>query len=310
LEVATKASDHFEKIQALIQKANEVIVDKESAMTLCLTALLAQGHLLIEDSPGMGKTSLLKTLAKLLGFQTQRIQFTNDLLPADIIGTHIFNKNSQNFEFHPGPIFANFVIADEINRASPKTQSACLQAMEEYRINSDRTTFDLPKPFFLVATQNPEDNVGTFPLPDSQLDRFLMKIELGLPSREAEKSILLGRDRNKWIETLEPMLSGDELVRAFNDVENIHVSDVALQFLQDILEKSRQLSTGVSPRGGRDFLNAARAYAFLAGRAFVLPEDFQDIGIAVMAHRISGVEGRQGPKDELAREILFSVPVP
>lgn len=307
--VKTEAS-HLPKLKSLLETANQVIVDKPEVIKLCMTAILAQGHILIEDQPGMGKTSLLKTIAKLLGLKTQRVQFTNDLLPADIIGTHIFNKSSQAFEFHEGPIFSNIVIADEINRASPKTQSACLQAMEEYRINSDRSTFELPRPFFLVATQNPQDNVGTFPLPDSQLDRFLIKIELGLPSREAEKEILLGQDRNQWIETLKPALTIPELETCFHDASKIQVSEVAVQFLQDIIEKSRNLSTGISPRAGRDFLKAAKAYAYLCERPFVIPEDFQAVGVAVMSHRLSNSELQPGDRQELAREILFSVPVP
>lgn len=299
------------KIEQLLSKINEVIVDKEEVVKLCMTCLFAGGHFLLEDRPGMGKTSLVKTISKLLGLDNQRIQFTNDLLPADILGTPIFNKDTQSFEFHKGPLFSNFVLADELNRATPKTQSACLQAMEEYRVAMDGTTYDLPKPFFLIATQNPSENIGTFPLPESQLDRFLMKLHLGFPSREAEKNILKGRDRNDWIRDLEPVMTPQEVLEIIDSVDSITVADTALDYLQDIVEKSRTLSWGLSPRGARDFNKAAKAYAFMEGRSFVIPEDYQAVGVAVMNHRLRSHDdyGQKSPV-ELAQEIIHSVPIP
>lgn len=300
-----------EKVQNLLRGIGEVIVDKEKTVKLCVTCLFAGGHFLLEDRPGMGKTSLVKTISRLLGLKEQRIQFTNDLLPADILGTSIFDKNSGHFEFHKGPLFSNFVLADELNRATPKTQSACLQAMEENRVNMDGKTYELPKPFFLIATQNPQENVGTFPLPESQLDRFLMKLQLGFPSREAEAGILRGRDRNLWIQELKPVMTPEEVIQIISAVQEVTVSDSALNYLQDIVEKSRTLSWGLSPRGARDFNKAAKAYAFIEGRSFVIPEDYQAVGVAIMNHRLRSHEdyGDKSP-EQLAQEIIHSVPIP
>ena len=299
------------KIQELLKSINEVIVDKEQTVKLCITCLFAGGHFLLEDRPGMGKTSLVKTISKLLGLHEQRIQFTNDLLPADILGTSIFNKDAQAFQFHKGPLFSNFILADELNRATPKTQSACLQAMEEGRIAMDGQMYDLPQPFFLIATQNPQENVGTFPLPESQLDRFLMKLHLGFPSREAEKGILSGRDRNEWIEELQPVMTPSEVIEIIKSIADVTVSDTALNYLQDIVEKSRTLSWGLSPRGARDFNKAAKAHAFIEGRSFVIPEDYQAVGIAVMNHRLRSHEDYSDKSaDQLAQEIIHSVPIP
>lgn len=300
-----------EKIKNLLEQINQVIVDKQQTVKLCVTGLLAGGHFLLEDRPGMGKTSLVKTISKLLGLEEQRIQFTNDLLPADILGTSIFNRDSQSFEFIKGPLFSNFVLADELNRATPKTQSACLQAMEERRVTMDGVLYELPDPFFLIATQNPQENVGTFPLPESQLDRFLMKLRLGFPSREAEKNILKGRDRNLWIEELKPLFNGEELKKIMEMVSQITVSDSALNYLQDIIEKSRTLSWGLSPRAARDFNQAAKAHALIDARPFVIPEDYQAVGVAVMNHRLKSHE-EFGQKDpiQLSQEILASVPIP
>ncbi len=301
-----------EKIDKLLKQIGEVIVDKDETVKLCVTCLFAGGHFLLEDRPGMGKTSLVKTISKLLGLKEQRIQFTNDLLPADILGTSIFNKNSQTFDFHKGPLFSNFVLADELNRATPKTQSACLQAMEENRVAMDGKIYELPRPFFLIATQNPQENIGTFPLPESQLDRFLMKLNLGFPSREAEKGILKGRDRNVWIQELEPIMSPDEVVKIIQAIEDsVTVSDSALDYLQDIVEKSRTLSWGLSPRAARDYNKAAKSHAFIQGRSFVIPEDYQAVGVAVMNHRLRSHEdfGDKNP-EQLAQEIIHSVPIP
>ena len=304
-------SEAAEKITRLRAGIDEIIVDKKPTIKLCVTCLFAGGHFLLEDRPGMGKTSLVKTISKLLGLKEQRIQFTNDLLPADILGTPIFNKETQNFQFHKGPLFSNFVLADELNRATPKTQSACLQAMEENQVSMDGTVYELPKPFFLIATQNPQENIGTFPLPESQLDRFLMRLQLGFPSRDAEKGILTGRDRNQWIQELKPVMTPDEVLKIIELVNEITVSDTAINYLQDIVEKSRTLSWGLSPRAARDFNKAAKAHALIEGRAFVIPEDYQAVGVAVMNHRLRSHE-EMGDKsaDQLALEIIHSVPIP
>tara|TARA_B100001248_G_C27399598_1_gene469010 strand:+ start:6923 stop:7861 length:939 start_codon:yes stop_codon:yes gene_type:complete len=310
----SEATKKLENLQAhtqnILNKANEVIIGKEEEIRLCMISILAKGHVLLEGAPGLGKTSLIKTLAKLLGLKNNRIQFTNDMLPADILGSNIYNKSLAKFEFHPGPIFAHFVLADEINRATPKTQSACLQAMEEHRVNMDGFMHELPLPFFLFATQNPSDNVGTFPLPESQLDRFLMRIEMKTPSREAEKKILKGEDRNLMIEKLNPLISSDELKNLQDSIERIHVSDMILDYLLDLVSQSRTLAEGLSPRASQDFLKAAKANAFIDGRDFVIPEDLQRVGVAVMNHRL----GKKNSSDligdqDLALQIIESTTV-
>ena len=304
-------SRQHKKIEKMLALVNQVIVDKEQVTKLSTTCLLANGHLLLEDRPGMGKTSLVKTISKVLGLKSQRIQFTNDMLPADILGTTIFDKKTSAFEFHQGPIFANFVLADEINRATPKTQSACLQAMEEYQVNIDGQTYNLPSPFFLVATQNPQENIGTFPLPESQLDRFLMKIELGLPSRKAERDIIIGRDRRVWIDELPQIFSAEEVKALMGEVQKVYFSELMLDYLQDIVDKSRTLSLGLSPRAVRDFSRAAQAWAFVEGRNFIIPEDIQAVAIAVMNHRlVSGQPSSHLDGVDLASEIIQTVPVP
>ncbi len=300
-----------EKIKELISHAKSVILDKETEIQLCVACFLSKGHLLIEDRPGMGKTSLVKTFAKLFGLESQRIQFTNDMLPADIIGTSIYNDKNKSFEFHKGPIFANYVLADEINRATPKTQSACLQAMEENMISMDGTTYQLPTPFFLVATQNPSENVGTFPLPESQLDRFLMRIELGYPTRTAEREILVGKPRIEIIEKLPQVFTSQSLSELILSVESVFASEQILDYLQDIVEKTRAITKGLSPRGARDFLRAARAWAFIEGRDFIIPEDIQAVGVSVLNHRIAGDDlNNTKTSFELAKEIIRSVSVP
>ncbi len=298
------------KLQQVLQAGNQVILDKEREIQLCLACLLSQGHLLIEDRPGMGKTTLVKTLAKLLGLESQRIQFTNDLLPADILGTTVFNQQTREFEFHKGPIFANFILADEVNRATPKTQSACLQAMEEGSVSMDGQLYTLPEPFFLVATQNPQENIGTFPLPESQIDRFLMRIELGLPSREAERRILTGDQRSHMIEDLKPLMSPEDLKNWFNKVEQVHMSDGILDYLQDVIEKARTVANGVSPRAAKDLHRVSKAWALIEGRDFVIPEDLQAVTVSVLNHRLKADNGHsQTSGFELAREIIQSVPV-
>lgn len=300
---------HQDLLSSLLKKINEIIYDNEASTQLALTALLAEGHLLIEDVPGRGKTSLVRGLSKLLGLPSQRIQFTNDLLPADLIGTSIFDKNTGDFRFHQGPLFSNFILADEINRASPRTQSACLQAMEEISVSVDRTTYNLPKPFFVVATQNPLESSGTFQLPESQLDRFLFKISLQLPSRQSERELISSRDRKDLINELQPIFDQKTLLEVILKVDGVRVSEPVLDYIQDVVEKSRQLSNGLSPRAARGFFKSSRAYALIEGRDYVIPEDVQAVAPAIMGHRLKSHE-QQLSERELCEQIIHSVPVP
>ena len=290
----------------------EVIVGKPGAVRLAVACLLARGHLLIEDMPGVGKTTLSHTLARSLGLGFKRIQFTSDLLPADIIGNSIFDRDQQRFVFHQGPLFSQMVLIDEINRATPKTQSALLEAMEEHHISVDGVTHELPDPFFVIATQNPQHQVGTFPLPESQLDRFLMRIELGVPDRASERAMLLGMDRREMLKELKPVFTPEVLQETQAAVKKIHTSPALLDYLQDLIDASRQRhSSGLSPRAGIALLRASQSWALMHGRDMVLPEDVQAVGVAVMGHRLGhdieqpGESGRS-----LAQNLLHSVPVP
>jgi MoxR-like ATPase len=299
-------------IETFIRQICEVIVGKIPAIKLSVACLLARGHLLIEDIPGVGKTTLSQALARSLGLRFQRIQFTSDLLPADILGNSIFDREQQRFVFHQGPLFSQVVLIDEVNRATAKTQSALLEAMEEHHISVDGTTYDLPDPFFVIATQNPQHQVGTFPLPESQLDRFLMRIELGVPDRASERAMLLGMDRRDMLKELKPVFTPETLVDIQQNVRRVHASAALLDYLQDLLDASRQRhAVGLSPRAGLALLHAAQAWALLNGRDMVLPEDIQAVGVAVMGHRLGhdieqpGLSGRT-----LAETLLRTVPVP
>jgi len=308
-------TDHFgvtEHVDAFTKQICEVIVGKNQAVKLAVACLLARGHLLIEDIPGVGKTTLSQALARSLALAFQRIQFTSDLLPADILGNSIFDQGEQRFVFHSGPLFSQVVLIDEVNRATAKTQSALLEAMEEHHISIDGVTYELPEPFFVIATQNPQHQVGTFPLPESQLDRFLMRIELGVPDRASERAMLLGMDRREMLKELKPVFSIRTLLEIQDNVRKVHASSALLDYLQDLLDASRQRhNTGLSPRAGLALLHASQAWALMNGRDMVLPEDIQAVGIAVMAHRLghdieqSGQSGRT-----LADNLLHSVPVP
>ncbi len=277
------------RLDACLQVVNEVLLGKEAQVRLAMACLLARGHLLVEDMPGMGKTTLSHTLAKVLGLEFQRIQFTSDLLPGDILGTSVFDKDSGQFVFHPGPIFAELVLADEINRATPKSQSALLEAMEEGQVTIEGATRPLPEPFFVIATQNPVSSGGTFALPESQLDRFLMRVSLGYPAKAAEKSLLLGESRRDLLTRLEPLLQHDEL-RAIQDaVGHVRVSDALVDYVLRLVEATRtqpQFAWGLSPRGSLALLAAARAWAFLDGRDYVIPEDVQAVLPTVVGHRL------------------------
>lgn len=269
---------------------NEIVLGKEKQIELCLCCILARGHLLIEDLPGMGKTLLAHTLAKALGLNFSRIQFTSDMLPADITGVSVFEAADSSFRFHKGPIFSSVVLADEINRASPKAQSALLEAMEERQVSVEGETYALPDPFFVIATQNPLEQTGTFPLPESQLDRFFMRISLGYPDRKSERLLMEKEDRREFLTKAEPIISRTELIGWQQQVKLIKTRPALLDYVQDLIEQSRkspEFSNGISPRAALDLLNGGRAWALLAGRDYVIPEDIQDILPATIGHRFS-----------------------
>jgi MoxR-like ATPase len=278
-------------VNALIEQIGQVLLGKDLQVRLALACLLAKGHLLIEDLPGMGKTTLAQCLAAALGLKYDRMQFTSDLLPADILGVSIFDKTLNAFSFHPGPVFTQVLLADEINRTTPKTQSALLEAMEEGQVTIDGETRILPKPFFVIATQNPIHQSGTFPLPESQLDRFLMKITLGYPSAASERLLFKGTDPRSLLKSMEALISVPQLLQLQKQVEGISVSDAVIDYLQRLVECTRRdsvFSYGLSPRGAMAWLRAARAWAFIHGRDYVVPEDLQTVLAPVVGHRIHG----------------------
>jgi len=300
------------RIHSLLERIATIVIGKDDVIRLSTASLFARGHLLLEDIPGVGKTTLAHALAGAAGLEFRRIQFTSDLLPGDVIGSSIFHREQQKFVFHPGPLFAQVVLIDEINRATPKTQSALLEAMEERQVTVDGTVHRLPEPFFVVATQNPQEQVGTFPLPESQLDRFLMRVSLGMPDRTAERALLQGRDRREMLTELQSALTNEEL-RAIQDaVTKIHASDKLLDYVQEILALTRQRHPrGLSPRAGLGLLRAAQAWALMAEREHVLPEDIQAVGEAVMAHRLDSPFDPAAPEGRvLVREIVRSIAAP
>lgn len=297
------------QIEAIIAQINRIVLGKDAQIRLCLACLLAKGHLLIEDIPGVGKTTLAHALAKTLGLSFQRVQFTSDLLPADVLGVSIYDRETGKFRFQRGPIFAQLVLADEINRASPKAQSALLEAMEEHQVTLDGQSMALPEPFFVIATQNPQDQVGTFPLPESQLDRFLMRVHLGYPAAAAERELLSGVDRRDLVNTLQTIATPDSLKKLQQSVLDIHVSPALLDYVQALVAHTRRapgLNAGLSPRAAIGMLRAARAWALIAGRSAVIPEHVQAIFPAVVEHRV-----RQRSSDAVAvSRLLEAVPVP
>lgn len=300
-----------QKINQLIESTSHVFLDKAEAIKLVTVGLLAHGHLLIEDVPGVGKTTLVQTIGKLLGLQTHRIQFTIDLLPADLLGGHIFNPADQKFHFHPGPLFAQLILADELNRASPRTQSALLQAMEEGQVSLDGRTWDLPHPFFVIATQNPHQNQGTFPLPDSQLDRFMLSLELNYASKETEVQIFAGRNPRDLISALKPVMTDQELIQVQKQVDQVKVSKNIAEYVASLLENSRQpdfSGESISTRGGLSLVKAGKAWAYLAGRDYVVTDDIQSIIEPVLGHRLGGVHGLQQGR-EWARLLAKKTPV-
>jgi MoxR-like ATPase len=293
-----------------------VILGKPGQIRLCVACLLARGHLLIEDVPGVGKTTLAHALAHVLGLVWQRVQFTSDLLPADIIGVSIFDRAGQRFEFHRGPIFTQLLLADEVNRASPRTQSALLEAMEERQVSADGTTYHLPEVFFVVATQNPHEQLGTYSLPESQLDRFLMRVTLGYPDAAHERELLRGGEQRELLSGIEPLLDAAAVTAAQYAVRAVHVAEPLLDYTQALIGRTREradLKLGLSPRAGQGLIRAAQAWAYLAGRAAVFPEDVQAVLPAVVAHRLERREpqdGGSGSGERLAAEIIQAVPVP
>ncbi len=303
-----------DRLELAIRQVGSTILGKERAIRLALSCLLARGHLLIEDLPGMGKTTLAHALARCLGLQYQRIQFTSDLLPADILGAAIYERQRETFVFHPGPIFAQLILADEINRATPKTQSALLEAMEEGQVTIEGETRKLPEPFFVIATQNPAYQIGTFPLPESQLDRFLMRIELGYPDAQAERLLLEGEDRREVLARLPACLTPAQLHEAQARVAGIHVAPPLLDYIQALLAFSRQSSQfrgGLSPRAGLALLRASRAWALLHRRGHVLPEDVQAVLPAVVGHRLHpGEDHLELSSADLVGQLLDAVALP
>jgi MoxR-like ATPase len=300
-------------VRAALAALETVILGKPRQIRLCLACLMARGHLLIEDVPGVGKTTLAHALAHLLGLAWQRVQFTSDLLPADIIGVSIFDRAHQRFDFRRGPIFTQLLLADEVNRASPRTQSALLEAMEERQVSADGTTYRLPDVFFVVATQNPHEQLGTFALPESQLDRFLMRVTLGYPDAGHERELLRGGDRRDLLPQMPPALNPAGVLRVQQQVRAVHVSDALLGYAQALIASTREradLKLGLSPRAGQGLLRAAQSWACLDGRSAVLPEDIQAVLPAVVAHRLERREPGGGDGDALAAEIIRGVPVP
>lgn len=286
-------NNYSTQLQEIIKSANTIILGKEHKLRLALTCILAKGHLLIEDLPGVGKTTLAHTFAQLLGLQFSRVQFTSDMLPADVLGISIYEQASSQFTFHPGPIFSNVLLADEINRATPKTQSALLEAMEEHQVTLDGVTRNLPEPFFVIATQNPSEQIGTFPLPESQLDRFLMSISLGYPDAKAERQLLISNDKREELNKLSPCLKGDDLINMQNQVQHITTSDNLLDYVQALISYSRDsglFEYGLSPRAGLALLHVSKAWAILNERDYVIPEDVQAVLPSVIRHRLYPVD--------------------
>ena len=296
-----------------LAQVNTLVLGKPREVRLAFVALLSDGHLLIEDLPGLGKTTLAHALAATLGLGFQRVQFTSDLLPSDIVGVSVFDAQARRFEFHPGPVFAHVLLADEINRAPPRTQSALLEAMAEHQVTVDGTTRALPDPFFVIATQNPLDLSGTYPLPDSQLDRFLLRLTLGYPGEEAERALLAGADRRDLIARAMPVLGAEDVLSLRAAVSSVHASDALLSYVQALLNRSRAhpgVRVGLSPRAGIALLRASRAHALLLGRTHVLPEDVQALFGAVAAHRLmADADAGTGDAAALAEAILHAVAV-
>ncbi len=297
------------QLEQIITSTSRIILGKEHQIRLALACVLARGHLLIEDLPGMGKTTLAHTLAQVLGLDFKRVQFTSDLLPADILGVSVYDRNAAAFKFHPGPVFTNVLLADEVNRATPKTQSALLEAMEERQMTQEGETRKLPEPFFVIATQNPATHIGTFPLPESQLDRFLMRIELGYPDARSERSLLAVGSGRDSVGKIPPCTNAAGLIRMQHAVTQVRVADALLDYLQHILDYTRtapQFEAGLSPRAGLALKQCAQAWALMDGRDFAIPEDVQAVLPGVAGHRLRGAQGNAAD----LRNLLTAIAVP
>ena len=304
--------DARQKIISILDQLNTVLVGKSAQVQDCVACLLAGGHLLIEDVPGVGKTTLAHALARTFGLQFSRVQFTADLMPSDLSGVAVFERSKEAFVFHPGPVFAQVLLADEINRASPKTQSALLEAMEEKQVTVEGETRALPSPFFVIATQNPHDQLGTYALPESQMDRFLMRISLGYPDRQAERQLLAGSDRRDMVTQLQPLLAADELQQLQLAVQQVHVADTLLDYVQDLIAATRSgrwFLQGLSPRAGIALVRAAQAQALISGRDYVAPDDVQAILPQTAAHRLIPVGDAGRGAVEQVRAMLEAVPL-
>ena len=302
------------RLSPVFTQVGRIILGKEQQIRLTVACILARGHLLIEDLPGMGKTTLAHALARTLGLDFQRIQFTSDLLPADILGVSVFDRDSSLFKFHPGPVFSQVILADEVNRATPKAQSALLEAMEEHQVTTEGATRPLPEPFFVIATQNPSHQVGTFPLPESQLDRFLMRIHLGYPDAAAERALLESRERRDMISDLTPVITTPDLLDLQSQVRKVFTAPALLDYVQALIRYTRQSSdfvNGLSPRAGLAVLNAARAWAFMDDRDEIVPEDVQAVLPSVAGHRLYPVTGYPSlGSGQLAERLIADVPIP
>ncbi len=299
-----------EILERAAQQLETIILGKRHQVRLALCCILARGHLLIEDIPGVGKTTLAMALGRVLGLDLTRVQFTSDLLPADIVGVSVWDREKGTFSFQKGPVFSPLLLADEINRATPKTQSALLEAMEERRVSVDGKTHPLPNPFVVIATQNPEHQIGTFPLPESQLDRFLMRLEMGYPDRAAERNMLAGRDRRELVAELQPVVAKDGLPALQSQVDQVHVADPLREYVLDLVSASRAAGSGgvgLSPRAALALQRAARSWALMHGRDLVIPEDVQAVAPSIMVHRLGD---RHGSGAAVAERILAAVPVP
>lgn len=313
-QLAVDTERHRDALTLAQEALSTIILGKADEISLALACLLARGHLLIEDLPGLGKTTLAQALSSVLGLSYQRVQFTSDLLPADIVGVSVFNRNNGEFEFQPGPIFAQLVLADEVNRATPKAQSALLEAMQEQQVSVDGQTHALPEPFFVVATQNPEDQIGTFPLPESQLDRFLLRVELGYPDHDSERALIVGNDRRELLASLKPVLMPDTLLKLQKAAASTTVSDPLVDYIQALVRCTREspeIDIGLSPRGSIALAAAARAYAFVKHHAGVYPDDVQAVFTAVAGHRLkpASASTHRTPA-ELCRHVLDTVSIP
>ena len=313
LQKSTVADDRKVRLKQAVDTVNQILLGKEQQVKLAFSCLLARGHLLIEDLPGVGKTTLAHALATVIGAHYQRIQFTSDLLPADILGVSIYRRDQEKFEFHPGPIFAELVLADEVNRATPKSQSALLEAMAEGQVTIEGDTHILPKPFIVIATQNPLDLVGTFPLPDSQLDRFLLSITLGFPAPEVERELLTAIDRAIVLKDTSALISPVDVLELNKDCQEIHISEALLDYVQALLAETRNnrwFQTGLSPRAGIALLQCCKAYAFLNYRDFVVPDDIKAIFPALARHRITVPHGMEIAVEEQISGLLNQVAIP